>query len=78
MPLPPFLISPLFAAIVIMGVAGGWHGMETSFRHTAGGWEWLGTFLISGLALFVLVVIYLSLALGAFAIAVSNIRRRSL
>ena len=78
MPLPPFLISPLFATIVIMGVAGGWHGMETSFRHTAGGWEWLGTFLISGLALFVLVVIYLSLALGAFAIAVSNIRRRSL
>jgi ABC-type transport system involved in multi-copper enzyme maturation permease subunit len=78
MPLPPFLVSPLFAAIVIMGVAGGWHGMETSFRHTASGWEWLGTFLVSGLALFVLVVIYLSLALGAFAIAVSNIRRRRL
>jgi ABC-2 type transport system permease protein len=78
MPLPPFLISPLFAAIVIMGVAGGWHGMESSFQHTPSGWEWLGTFLISGLALFVLVVIYLSLALGAFAIAVSNIRRRRL
>jgi ABC-type transport system involved in multi-copper enzyme maturation permease subunit len=78
MPLPPFLISPLFAAIVILGVAGGWHGMETSFRHTAGGWEWLGRFLVSGLALFVLVVIYLSLAVGAFAIAVSNIRRRCL
>jgi ABC-type transport system involved in multi-copper enzyme maturation permease subunit len=78
MPLPPFLISPLFAAIVIMGVTGGWHGMETSFQHTPSGWEWLGTFLISGLALFVLVVIYLSLTLGAFAIAVSNIRRRRL
>jgi ABC-type transport system involved in multi-copper enzyme maturation permease subunit len=78
MPLPPFLISPLFAAIVILGVAGGWHGMETSFRHTPSGWEWLGTFLVSGLALFVLVVIYLSLAFGAFAIAVSNISRRRL
>jgi ABC-2 type transport system permease protein len=78
MPLPPFLISPLFAAIVILGVAGGWHGMERSFRQTPSGWEWLGTFLVSGIALFVLVVIYLSLALGAFAIAVSNIRRRRL
>jgi ABC-type transport system involved in multi-copper enzyme maturation permease subunit len=78
MPLPLFLVSPLFASIVIMGVAGGWHGMETSFGHTQSGWGWLGTFLISGLALFVLVVIYLSLALGAFAIAMSNIRRRLL
>jgi ABC-type transport system involved in multi-copper enzyme maturation permease subunit len=78
MPLPPFLISPLFAAIVIMGIAGGWHGMERPLWHVGSEWEWLGMFLISGLALFVLVVIYLSLALGAFAIAVSNIRRRRL
>jgi hypothetical protein len=33
--------------------------------------------MISGLALFVLVILYLSLTLGAFAIAVTNIRRRS-
>ena len=78
LPLPPFLISPLFAAIMIMGVTGGWSGIHRPFPQAGRGWEWFGAFLVSGLALLVLVVIYLSLALGAFAIAVSNIRRRSL
>jgi ABC-type transport system involved in multi-copper enzyme maturation permease subunit len=76
-PLPTYLVSPLFAAIMILGVTGGWSGIERPFRHTHG-WDWFGAFLISGLALVVLVVIYLSLALGAFAITVTNIRRRSL
>jgi ABC-type transport system involved in multi-copper enzyme maturation permease subunit len=78
MPIPVFLVSPLFAAIVILGVTNGWHEIEGPFRHTGSEWGWFGTFLISWLALVVLVVIYLSLALGAFAIAVTNIRRRLL
>ena len=78
MPIPVFLVSPLFAAIVILGVTNGWHDIEGPFRHIGSEWGWFGTFLISWLALVVLVVIYLSLALGAFAIAVTNIRRRLL
>ena len=77
-PLPTFLVSPLFAAIMILGVTGGWSGIERPFQQAGRGWGWFGAFLISGLALVVLVAIYLSLALGAFAIAVTNIRRRSL
>ncbi len=77
-PLPTFLVSPLFAAIMILGVTGGWRGIERPFQQTGRGWGWFGVFLASGLALVVLAAIYLSLALGAFAIAVTNIRRRSL
>ncbi|MHC4204227.1 MAG: ABC transporter permease, partial [Planctomycetota bacterium] len=75
-PLPTYLISPLFAAVMILGATGGWSGIDSSFQQT--GLGWFGAFLFSGLALVVLVLIYLSLALGAFAIAVTNIRRRSL
>ncbi|MHC4323044.1 MAG: ABC transporter permease [Planctomycetota bacterium] len=78
LPLPTYLVSPIFAAIMILGVTGGWSGIERPIRGTGLGWEWFGAFLMSGLALVVLVAIYLSLALGAFAIAVTNIRRRSL
>jgi len=77
-PLPSFLVSPLFAAIMILSVTSGISGIEKPFQHVGHGWDWLGTFLISGFALIVLVAIYLSLALGVFAIAVTNIRRRSL
>jgi len=77
-PLPTYLVSPLFAAVMILGVTGGWSGIDKSFQRTGGVWEWFGAFLFSGLALLVLVAIYLSLALGAFAIAVTNIRRGSL
>ncbi|MFC1792538.1 ABC transporter permease [Planctomycetota bacterium] len=77
-PLPSFLVSPLFAAVMILGVTGGWSEIERPFQQTSSGWERFGAFLISGLALLVLAVIYLSLALGAFAIAVTNIRRRSI
>jgi len=77
-PLPAFLVSPLFAVIMILGVTGGWSGINEPFKGTGGTMDWLGTFLISWLGLIILLAIYLSLALGAFAIAVSNIRRRSL
>lgn len=77
-PLPTFLVSPLFAAIMILGVTGDFSGIERPFQQAVHGWDWFGAFLISGLALVVLVVIYLSLALGAFAIAVTNIRRKSI
>ncbi|NVM24223.1 MAG: ABC transporter permease subunit [Desulfobacterales bacterium] len=77
-PLPSYLVSPLFAAIMILGVTGGWSGIERSFQQARRGWDWFGSFLFSGLALLVLVAIYLSLALGAFVIAVTNIRRGSL
>jgi ABC-2 type transport system permease protein len=77
-PIPVFLVSPLFAAIVILGVTGGWGGIEGPFRKAGHGLDWFEAFLISGFALVVLVAIYLSLALGAFAIAVTNIRRRPL
>jgi hypothetical protein len=76
--LPNYLLSPLFAAVMILGITGGWSGIERPFLEAGHGPDWLRAFLISGLALVVLVVIYLSLALGAFAIAVSNIRRRRL
>ena len=76
-PLPTYLVSPLFAAIMILGVTGDWSGIDRPFRETGGMWGWFGAFLTSSLALVVLVVIYLSLTLGAFAIAVTNIRRRS-
>jgi ABC-2 type transport system permease protein len=76
-PFPTFLVSPLFAGVVILGGTGGWAAMTTPFQEAGRGWGWFGAFLISGLALIVLMVIYLSLAFAAFAIAVSNIRRRS-
>lgn len=78
LPIPAFVVSPLFAAIMILGVTGGWSGIERSFQQTGSAWEWFGAFMISGFALLVLVAIYLSLALGAFAIAVANTRRRPL
>jgi len=75
-PLPTFVVSPLFAAIIILGVTGGWDSMAGPFQQASNQWGGFGTFLISGLALIVLAAIYLSPALGAFAIAVANIRRR--
>ncbi len=77
-PLPSYLVSPIFAAIIVLGATGGWSEIERSFQQSGRGWGWFGAFLFSGFALVVLVAIYLLLALGAFVIAVSNIRRRSL
>ena len=76
-PLPIFLVSPLFAAVLILGVTGDWDIMAGPFRQASNQWGWFGTFMVSGIALIILVAIYLSLALGAFAIAVANIRRRT-
>ncbi|TKJ33967.1 MAG: hypothetical protein CEE38_19170 [Planctomycetes bacterium B3_Pla] len=74
----PLPASPLLAAVIILAVTGGWQGIsDVPFRAASGWGAWLGTFLISGLALIVLVAIYLSLAFAAYAIAVTNIRRRS-
>ena len=75
-PLPTFLVSPLFAAVIILGVTGDWDVMAGPFHRASNQWGWFGAFMVSGIALIVLVAIYLSLALGAFAIAVANIRRR--
>ena len=76
-PLPVFIASPLFIVIMILGNTGGWDGFVTSFRitNTSSG-SWLWKFALSQLAFLVPVVIYLSLAFAAFAIATSNIRRR--
>ena len=76
-PLPSFLASPLFAAIMILAVTGGWQGLGTPFIRGGSGWgAWLGAFLVSGFALIFLVTIYLSMAFAAFAIATSNVRRK--
>jgi len=76
-PLPIFLVSPLFAAAMILGIAGGEPSMINPFYR--GGsmlFSWFGAFLISELALVALVTVYLLLAFLAFAIAKSNVRRR--
>jgi len=75
-PLPNFLVSPLFAAAMILGVTSGWGAIGDPFQQAQSQWGWFRAFLVSGLALIVLVVIYLSLAFAAFEIATSNIRRR--
>jgi len=71
-------ILPLAKAIMVLGIAGGWGTTATPFLRADSGGTWLWAFLTSGLALIVLAVVYLSLALAAFAIAVTNIRRRHL
>jgi len=76
-PLPIFFVSPLFAAIMILSVTGGWGAMGTPFAPGGLGLgAWLGAFLVSELALTVLVAIYLLMAFAAFAIATSNVRRK--
>lgn len=76
-PLPTFIASPLFITIMILGNAGGWHGLVTPFRITStSSGSWLWNFALSQLAFLVPVIIYLLLAFGAFAIATSNIRRK--
>jgi len=63
---------------MILGITAGWSGISEPFHQAGREWWWFKEFLLSWLALIVLAAIYLSLALGAFAIAVSNIRRRAL
>ena len=74
---PSYIVSPLFAAGIILSVTSGWEDFTVPLQNTGSPWlAWLGTFLVSYLALFVLVAIYLLMAFVAFAFASSNIRRR--
>ena len=74
----PLPASPIVAAIMVLGVAGGWGATGTPHFRAGSGGTWLWAFLTSGLALIVLAVVYVSLAFAAFAVAVTNIRRRRL
>ncbi len=74
---PSHIVSPLFAAGIILGVTSGWHEITVPLQSTGSVWgAWLGTFLVSYLALILLVAVYLLVAFVAFAFASSNIRRR--
>jgi ABC-type transport system involved in multi-copper enzyme maturation permease subunit len=72
-PVPTFLVNPIFVSIWIQAVTGGWGGDFPFFRMRAGGYE---TFLTSGLALIVLLGLYLLLAFAASALAIRKVRRR--
>lgn len=76
-PLPVFITSPFFIVIMILSSTGGWDGLVTHLHiaGTSSGSE-LWKFALYQLALLVPVVIYLSLAFAAFAITISNVRRR--
>ena len=74
---PSHIVSPLFAAGIILGVTSGWKEITVPLQTSGSIWgAWLGTFLVSYLALIILVIIYLLVAFVAFAFASSNIRRR--
>jgi ABC-type transport system involved in multi-copper enzyme maturation permease subunit len=76
-PMPTYLISPLFAASTILSVTWGKPGMMNPFYGGGPMWfSWIGAFLISEVALVVLITIYLLFAFLAFAIAKSNVRHR--
>jgi ABC-2 type transport system permease protein len=73
----PLPASPILAAVMILGVAGGWDAVLGSSRTGSGYGGPLGAFLLSWIGLLVLVLTYLSLAFVAFAIAVTHTGRRS-
>jgi ABC-type transport system involved in multi-copper enzyme maturation permease subunit len=76
-PLPNYLVSPLFAASMILSVTWGAPDMINPFYRGGPVWfSWIGAFLISELALVALITIYLLIAFLAFAIARSNVRQR--
>jgi len=76
-PLPVFVVSPIFAALMILAVTGQWE-MGVPFGRIAfsaqGGW--FAAFLTSVLALLVLVGLYLLVALAASAVAIRKVRRK--
>jgi len=72
-PVPTFLINPIFVAIGILAVTGGWAGDFPLSRAGAGRYK---AFLTSGVALIILLGLYLLLAFGAYALAKRKIRRR--
>ncbi|MHC4117853.1 MAG: ABC transporter permease subunit [Planctomycetota bacterium] len=76
LPLPIFVASPLFAAVMILDVTGEWNTIATAFRGSGSTWSWFAAFLLSELALIVLVAIYLAIAYAASVIAIRKIRRK--
>jgi len=72
-PVPTFLVNPIFVSIWIQAVTGGWGEDFPFLRMRLGGFE---TFMASGLALIVLLGLYLLLAFGASALAIRKVRRR--
>ncbi len=74
-PVPTFLVNPIFVSIWIQAVTGGWGGDFPFFRVRTYGGEF-ERFLASGLALIVLLSVYLALACAASAIAARKVRRR--
>jgi ABC-type transport system involved in multi-copper enzyme maturation permease subunit len=72
-PVPTFLVNPIFVSIWIQAVTGGWAGDFPFFGRQASRYE---AFLASGLALIVLLCLYLLVAFAASAIAMRKIRRR--
>jgi ABC-type transport system involved in multi-copper enzyme maturation permease subunit len=72
-PVPTFLVNPIFVAIGIQAVTGGWGTEFPPFRVRPGGYE---TFLTSGLVLIGLLGLYLLLAFAASALAIRKVRRR--
>ena len=76
-PLPIFLVSPIFAALVILVVAGQWEmGLPFGRMAFSADGDWLAAFLTSALALLVLVGLYLLVALATSAIAIRKVRRK--
>ena len=70
---PTFRVNPIFVAVQIQAVTGEWGGEFPFSRMGANGY---GTFLTSGLALIVLVGLYLLLASLACALAIRKVRRK--
>jgi hypothetical protein len=72
-PVPFFLVNPIFVAIGILAVTGGW---SDDFHFSRAGSGWYEAFLTSGFALFILLVVYLLFAFAASKLAIRKIRRR--
>ncbi|UCE46797.1 MAG: hypothetical protein JSW47_14430, partial [Phycisphaerales bacterium] len=72
-PVPMFIINPIFVAIGILAVTGGWTGDFFILRGGSGKYE---AFLDSSLALIILLGLYLIFAFVASTLATRKIRRK--
>ena len=76
-PLPVFLVSPIFAALMILAVTGQWEmGVPFGRMDVGAEGDWFAAFLTSVLALLVLVGLYLLVAFAASAFAIRKVRRK--
>jgi ABC-type transport system involved in multi-copper enzyme maturation permease subunit len=76
-PLPVFLVSPIFAALMILVVTGQWEmGVPFGRMAFSAQGSWFAAFLTSVLALLVLVGLYLLVAFAASAVAIRKVRRK--